>query len=154
MAFSIEERLTVFCSLAMDGVGLIATRIMIGMPLDKPPKMPPAFSVEVRLCRSSTGKHRYSLNPSTQPALNPAPNSTPFTAGTANSALAKSASKRIKQWLADSHRHVKRYAFDYSAEAVAFFSRVQLWLPPFSQRKLNLGIVLRLHSGFCGFLQR
>ena len=46
-AFSIYDRLTVFCSFAIEGVGFIATRIMMGMPLDKPPKMPPAFSVEV-----------------------------------------------------------------------------------------------------------
>ena len=46
-AFSIEDKLTVFCSFAIDGVGLIATRIMMGMPLDKPPNIPPAFSVEV-----------------------------------------------------------------------------------------------------------
>ena len=47
-ASSIEERLTVFCSFAIEGVGLIATRIITVMPLDKPPNIPPAFSEEVK----------------------------------------------------------------------------------------------------------
>ncbi len=44
VASSIEDKLTVFCSLPIEGVGLIAMRIMIGIPLDKPPKIPPMFS--------------------------------------------------------------------------------------------------------------
>jgi len=45
---SIEEMLMVCCSLAMDGVGFMPTRKTMGIPVEMPPKIPPALFVTVR----------------------------------------------------------------------------------------------------------
>ncbi len=48
LALSILDKFTVCCSFAMDGVGFMATRIVMGIPEEMPPSMPPARFVAVK----------------------------------------------------------------------------------------------------------
>ena len=80
------DRRTVCCFRAMEGVGLKAVRNRMGMPLEMPPKMPPAWLVRVRMAPSSITKGSLCSEPRMRAASKPEPNSTPFTAGMANRA--------------------------------------------------------------------
>ena len=76
-------KLTVCCGLAMEGVGLKAARKRSGIPLEMPPWIPPAALRLVRIFPPSLTKGSLLSLPRMRAAENPAPNSTPFTAGMA-----------------------------------------------------------------------
>jgi hypothetical protein len=46
MDLSCPDRSTVFCSIAIEGIGLTATRMTISSPLDIPARIPPELLVE------------------------------------------------------------------------------------------------------------
>src|SRR5262245_16666503 len=71
-------------------VGLMATRQMIGSPLEIPPNIPPWRLVSVPIWGLST-KGSLFLLPRAVATAKPAPYSNPVTAGNDNSPLAKSA---------------------------------------------------------------
>ena len=80
-AFSPADRLTVRWGWAMDGVGFMAVRRTMGIPLVMPPRMPPAWLVSVCTRPSSITKGSLFSDPRDRAAAKPSPNSTPFTAG-------------------------------------------------------------------------
>ena len=79
---------TVRCGLDMDEAGLNATLIVTGMPVERPPSMPPALFVRV-LTDPSLAMRYGSLfcEPRSDEPANPDPNSTPLTDGIENIAL-------------------------------------------------------------------
>ena len=88
VVFSIRERLTEFCWREMDGVGLNAARNTTGIPVEIPPRMPPQLFVSVTIRPSCTRNASLCSLPRSRAAAKPAPNSTPLTAGMANTARA------------------------------------------------------------------
>src|SRR3970282_2204817 len=92
----IVSRFTVFCVFGIDDGGLNAILLMIGIPNDNPPSMPPAFFVLETILPPTTVYWSLFCEPLNRAALNPEPNSTPLTAGIENSALAKSESRESK----------------------------------------------------------
>src|SRR5208283_633084 len=77
-----SARFTVRCALAMDDVGLTATRKTTGMPVERPPRIPPALLVSVRTFPWTQTNGSLCSLPFMRAARNPAPNSIAFTAGT------------------------------------------------------------------------
>ena len=80
-----STRFRVICSLEIDAVGLMAARTMMGMPLVMPPKIPPLLLVSVLTVSPSRYMRSLASEPRMAAIEKPAPNSTPFTAGTENS---------------------------------------------------------------------
>ena len=72
----------------MDGVGLNAARNTTGMPVEMPPKIPPQLFVSVTMCPFCTRNGSLFSLPRSRAAAKPAPNSTPLTAGMANTVRA------------------------------------------------------------------
>ena len=95
-AFSSVFMLTVLWFRAIEAIGLTATRKTTGMPLLIPPSMPPALLVSVDIRPSVTIKGSLFSEPLLAAAENPAPNSTPLTAGIASMALASAPSRESK----------------------------------------------------------
>src|SRR2546426_6181504 len=77
----IVARSTDRCGFAMDAVGLTATRTVMGMPLVIPPRIPPAWFVSVTTRPAATVNGSLCSLPRIDAARNPAPKSTPLTAG-------------------------------------------------------------------------
>src|SRR2546422_2159596 len=65
----------------MDAVGLTATRNVMGMPFVMPPRIPPAWFVSVTTRPAATVNGSLCSLPRIDAARNPAPKSTPLTAG-------------------------------------------------------------------------
>ena len=85
---SIRDRLTESCSREMDGVGLNAVRNTTGIPFEIPPRIPPQWFVFVTIFPFSTQNGSLFSLPRSRAAAKPAPNSTPLTAGMANTVRA------------------------------------------------------------------
>ena len=92
LVFSISLIFTVGWFLAIEGVGLIATLSIIGMPLLMPPRMPPELLVVVIILPFLRANGSLFSEPFLLAAEKPEPNSTPLTAGIAKRALASSPS--------------------------------------------------------------
>src|SRR2546426_1734511 len=80
----IVSRSTDRCGVAIDAVGLTATRKVTGIPFVIPPRIPPAWFVSVTTRPASIAKGSLCSLPRMAAARNPAPKSTPFTAGIEN----------------------------------------------------------------------
>ena len=89
-------RSTEGCSRKIVGVGRSATRNVIGMPLARPPRMPPWRFVAVRTTPPSTVKASLNIEPVRRVHAKPVPNATPFTPGIAKSAADSSDSRPSK----------------------------------------------------------
>ena len=72
----------------MDGVGLNAARNTTGIPFEIPPRIPPQWFVFVTIFPFSTQNGSLFSLPRSRAAAKPAPNSTPLTAGMANTVRA------------------------------------------------------------------
>jgi hypothetical protein len=80
----------------MDDAGLKAILIVIGMPFDMPPKIPPELFVFVTIFPFFTMYRSLFSEPNNLEPSNPEPNSTPLTDGIENIALLKSDSNDPK----------------------------------------------------------
>src|SRR5438876_8833362 len=81
----IVSRSTDRCGVAIDAVGLTATRKVTGIPFVIPPRIPPAWFVAVTTRPPSIVNGSLCWLPRIVAPRNPAPKSTPFTAGIENS---------------------------------------------------------------------
>src|SRR6266571_4425108 len=93
----IVSRSTDRCGLAIDAVGLTTTRNVTGMPSVIPPRIPPAWFVAVTTRPASTMNGSLCSLPRIAAARNPAPNSTPLTAGIENIRCARPDSTESKK---------------------------------------------------------
>src|SRR6266704_841715 len=93
----IVSRSTDRCGLAIDAVGLTTTRNVTGMPSVIPPRIPPAWFVAVTTRPDSTTNGSLCSLPRIAAARNPAPNSTPLTAGIENIRCARPDSTESKK---------------------------------------------------------
>src|SRR2546425_11690031 len=93
----IVARSTDRCGFAMDAVGLTATRNVMGMPFVMPPRIPPARFVSVTTRPAATVNGSLCSLPRIDAARNPAPKSTPLTAGGGKRRKASAASAHSKK---------------------------------------------------------
>ena len=91
-----SRKSTVSCSLPMVGVGRTAQRNKTGMPLVRPPLMPPALFVAVTTRPSARRKGSFAALPRIFARAKPAPNSIPLIPGIANNAWERSPSTLSK----------------------------------------------------------
>lgn len=87
---------TVLCFCAIDDAGLNAIFIVIGIPFEIPPKIPPELFVFVIILPLFIVYKSLFSEPCNSDPANPEPNSTPLTDGIENIALLKSDSSELK----------------------------------------------------------